>query len=679
MSLADDFVKQAGGVPAAPASAPSLAAQFMAQAQPTTADASTQTPWYQRAGGELARQLGLTARAGITGLTGLPAIVGNGVNGAINLGIDGVNSVADSNIPHLQMPTAVIQNALDAAGLPQPKNATERVVQDATGGMAGVGGTYKLGQSLMNASAPVAKAVGQTLTALPGNQVVSAASAGAAGEGAQEAGLNPAWQLGASLLGGVGGALGAGTVGSMLKTGKNVFFPEPGNTNNAAPAVQSVTGESPLPPSAEHAQTLADKTTANIANNPGADPQAAARLAEFQSLGMSPTLGQVTRDPGLFAQEQNWRGVSAGRPLLQKFNSQNQQLAQALKATAGSGATEYADSNTMMGALNDFDASLRSQIKQAYAAAKASTGKDLDVPMQGMAQDYAQVLKDFGKAVPDGVRKNFNSYGLGPNGKGMQTKVFTIDDAENLLKVINQNQGADPVANTALKQLSESIKSAVLSADDQGGVYAVPRQMAAARFSLLDSVPAFKAAVRGTTPPDTFASKFIINGNADDVAGLADILQGADPKAYKALQGQVGNKLQQSAFGQNLAGDKVFSPERYATVLRQQLGPDVLRSVYTPEQLNDLNTIGRVGAYINSEPAFSPVNRSNTGSAVLDMLSEVPLVGKGLSAVSKGAMISRALKGDIGGTGLMVPADQSRQMGVNAMVNALRTQPLQTP
>lgn len=652
-----------------------LAQQLSNDVNAPTPPPPPQAPWYERAANEGVRQLGLTARAGITGITGLPALVGDGLNTAVNYGIRGVNSLTDSKIPQLQMPSQMIQNAENAVGLPQPKNALERIVQDVSSAVAGTGGTYGLGKLIAASASPVIQSIGRTLTSLPGNQLVSAGAAGAAGGAAHELGLGPGWQIGASLLGGVGGSLTAGMAGSVIKNAKNVFSPEFGNPALAAPAVDTVAQTSGLPPTSDYAKTLAAKTASNISNNTNVDPHAAARLSDFQALGMSPTLGQVTREPSLFAQEQNWRGTEPGRPLLQKFNSQNQQLANALKSTANTGSTEYADSNTIMGALRNFDDSLNTQIRSAYKTAKNSTGADLNVPMQGMAQDYAQTLHDFGGKVPDGVRNNFESYGLGPNGKGTQTKVFTIEDAENLLKVINQNQSADPATNTALGKLGQSVKAAVASADDQGGVYADARRMAAQRFDLLDSVPAYKAAVRNTIAPDSFSSKYIINGNADEVAGLSNILKGADPKALKALQGQVGNKLQLSAFGQNMAGDKVFSPERYAHALNQQIGPDVLKSIYSPDQMNDLSTIGRVGAYINSEPAFSPVNRSNTGSAIIDMLSSAPLVGKAINSVTKNSMIAKALKGDISGTGLIVKPDQGAQMGTNALINGLRIQP----
>ena len=561
--------------------------------------------WISQAGDYAARQVGLTVRHGITGITGIPALIGNGLNTGINYGIQGVNSLAGTNIPQLQMPSSVIQQAETSAGLPEPKNGLERVVGDATSAMAGVGGTYKLGQALMGFASPAAQAVGQTLTSVPGNQIAAAGTAGASAGGAREAGLGPGWQLGAGLLGGVIGGVGSAALGPLAARASRYIMPQQANPAAAPAAVESVTSNTATPPSPEAAATLAQRTAAILSNSENADPMAAARLADFKALGMTPTLGQATRDPGLFAQEQNWRGMPAGKPILQRLSTQNSQLAQALGSVAGSGSGDLTDAKTVMASLKSADDALKTQVTQAYKDASASTGAQLDVPLQGVAQDYATVLQNFGDKVPSGVRNNFNALGLT---SGTQKKIFTVDDAENLLKVINQNQSTDPATNLALKQLSSSVKNAVLSADDQGGAFAPARALAAQRFALQDKVPALDAVVYGKIAPDNFVQRFIINGNADDVSGMAKVLQDS-PSGMKALQGQVGNKLQEAAFGQNMGGQKQFAPERYATVLNKTLGPDVLKSIYSPDQIDDLNTIGRVGAYINSTVTFFSSSR----------------------------------------------------------------------
>lgn len=152
---------------------------------------------------EIARQVGLTARAGATGLSSLPTMLGDALNSAVNYGIRGVNSAAGTNIPQLQMPSQVVQQGLNASGLPQPENATERVVQDVAGAMTGAGSQVALSRALGNAASPVVQSIGNQLAAAPAAQIVGAgASAGGSGA-AREGGAGASGQIAAGLAGAV--------------------------------------------------------------------------------------------------------------------------------------------------------------------------------------------------------------------------------------------------------------------------------------------------------------------------------------------------------------------------------------------------------------------------------------------------------------------------------------------
>jgi hypothetical protein len=661
-----DLALQALGHGAAQSSGSQADAALAALAGQAPTGQQDQTAW-EKYGGETGRQLGLTLRHAATGISGIPALVGDGLNTAINLGIGGVNSVAGTSIPKLQMPSQVIQADLSAAGLPAPRTTGERIVGGATSAMAGVGPFSAAGSLAQKSVDPLVRAIGSALKSAPGAQLASAAGAGTAGQGAAEAGANPYLSMLAAVLGGGAGGLGGYGASKVVKAAGREFFPSaleavaPGSVPTAAPkaaapAVEATAGSSPLPPSPAAAATLAQRTAANLTKAPGANPQAAARAADFGSLGMEGTLGQVSRDPALFAQEQNLRGTPTGSPLLYKFNGQNKQLGNALESVGGSGGTDYQAGKVIMPALQDLDNSMRQQVSAAYKAAEQSSGKSLNVPLQGVAQDYAAVMHNFGDKVPSGVRNNFEALGLT---SGSQKKVFTIDDAENLLKNLNANRTTDPATNLALDRLNQSVKQAILSADDQGGVFAGPRSMAKQRFDLHDQIPALadaannplnSAGYSSSMPFEKFAHTHVVNGNVDTVGALAQLLKQSAPAAFDELKGQIGNKLQSSAFGVNMAGDKVFRPEMYGKALKEQLGPDLLGRVYSPQELDDLFTIGRVGSYVNAHPAFAPVNTSNSGSAIVSLLSQVPAIGKHIGSAAERAMVAKLLRGDLGDT-----------------------------
>lgn len=667
MGWADELTA-AAATAAKPQGWASQLAQDAQSAQPPMAPSAPEKSWWEKniGGGELGRQVGLTVRHGITGITGLPAMVGDALNKGINLGIEGVNSAAGTHIPTLQMPTEIIQRAEDQA-LPKPANKLERIVGDATSAMAGTGPTMAAGNLLLKSSSPVANAVGATLRAAPANQVVASGTAGASGGAAREEGLGPGWQLAAALAGGTAGALGSAGLGSAVKAAgarlapKSTEWVAPGSTPTlatpaqAGPAVDSILADSVGTPSAQQTADLTDRTAALLNQAPTANPAAAARAADFRQLGIQPTLGQITRDQALYAQEHNLRGLSGvGDPLLQRFASQNEQLANLLRSTTGDAAEPYQAGQKLAEALKSFDDNMRTQVSDAYKAARQSSGAQLDVPLQGVAQDYADVLHNFGDKVPSGVRNNFEGLGLMT---GNQKKIFSVDDAENLLKVINANRSSDPATNKALDTLSASVKQAVLSADDQGGVFAQPRQLAAQRFALHEALPALKAASEGSVAPDDFVRKFVVNGKTDNLKAMADVLQQADPQALQMAKSQLGASLKKAAFGANPAGDKVFAPDRYAQAL-QSMGTEKLGALFSPDEVDQLQAVGRVGSYINSQPAYSPVNHSNTGAVLLDHAKDVPVVGKFIDTAAKRAFVARSLKADLADTAINRQPDQ---------------------
>lgn len=212
----------------------------------------------------IGRQVGLTARAGVTGATGLASM---GTNAAIS----GINSLFGTSIPQ-----ADVGATLSAIGLPQPENAVERVAQDVAGGMAGAGSMAQIGQSLaQNAVAPVTRAIGNQLGAGVGTQVASAATGTGAAGVAREEGVGPGGQLAAGLAGGL-----------------------------VAPAALYGAGAA---------------TRGLIRGGEQGRQTVARNLDEFQRAGTTPTLGQATERPILqgletvMSQSPGGAGVMAAR------------------------------------------------------------------------------------------------------------------------------------------------------------------------------------------------------------------------------------------------------------------------------------------------------------------------------------------------------------------------------
>lgn len=141
----------------------------------------------QRSMGEdLLRQIGLTARAGVSGVLGVPVMVGDALFGLA--GQPGRTSSA-------------LNSVLNRV-LPQPETATERVAGDIAGALAGAGGMAKAA-GMAAPSSDLAQRVATVFAEnVPAQLASSGAAAGASGV-TRESGGGPAAQLVAGLGAGV--------------------------------------------------------------------------------------------------------------------------------------------------------------------------------------------------------------------------------------------------------------------------------------------------------------------------------------------------------------------------------------------------------------------------------------------------------------------------------------------
>lgn len=181
-----------------------LASQFAPKQAPVPTQEPKKSSFWEEAG----RQLGLTARAGVSGIAGLPNIV---ADPAVAL----YNRLAGTNY---QLPSQALQATLTSMGLPEPKNRLERAVQAGASAMAGTGGQAQLAQMSGSAmAAPFTKELGQQLAAAG----MSGTAAQATSERAAEVGFSPAANVAATLAAGTLAGL-AGAKGARIATTEKV-------------------------------------------------------------------------------------------------------------------------------------------------------------------------------------------------------------------------------------------------------------------------------------------------------------------------------------------------------------------------------------------------------------------------------------------------------------------------
>lgn len=380
---------------------------------------------------------------------------------------------------------------------------------------------------------------------------------------------------------------------------------------------------------AAQVESLRQQVTAALSQGQKLDAAAALRKADFDAEKIVPTLGQVTRDPMQYAAEQNVRGVKgAGEKLTERLATGNQQLSAGIGAYGTNAAEAPVAASKLADALKNYDVGKRAAVTKEYSAARESTGKDLEIPMQGLAQDYADILHRYAEKVPGGVRNAFEDFGLG---KGKQTKVFTFEEADKLLKTINDNWS--PESKAALGELNRAVKNAASSVDASGGPFAPAVKLARERFAEHEAIPALRAAAAGKVD-DTFVNKYVINSRStEEVQKLAAVLKKEAPEAFQETRQQIGAHLSRAAFGENVAGDKAVAQESYNRALRN-IGTAKLNAFFEPNEVEQMKRLGRIASYQGSPPAASASNYSNTASALANLLR----AAGGILPIGKGSV-----------------------------------------
>jgi len=242
-------------------------------------------PKERTTGEEVARQLGLTARAATTGAAGLPVLAGDALNTLINLITGGVGKVTGAEIPRLQMPSQVLQRGMTQAGLPEAETKGEKVIQDITSAVSGVAApaalvqrAYQAGKTALTQPSAVQKFFTENLP-LQTSAAVGGAGASAAGREYADVGA--------------GGQLGLAMLGGMVA---------PGTATTAIPAAGRAVRETVRPFTEAGREVITGNVLRQLANQP--EP-AVRRMQEFQPQvpGYTPTTAQASRDVGLISAE----------------------------------------------------------------------------------------------------------------------------------------------------------------------------------------------------------------------------------------------------------------------------------------------------------------------------------------------------------------------------------------
>lgn len=239
---------------------------------------SEEKPVTRGYGEELGRQAGLTARAGIQGVTSLPNMFGNAVSGMYNAGSSALGSSS-------RLPTSTDSlNGLLDKFLPTPETKVERVANDVSTALASAGGAAKAATGLAGVPQAARSFFGNDLSAQLGAAGLGAGAAASAREG----GASPGAQLGLGLL-----------AGSIAPAGQTVA---------------QVVGKVPVSLASQFTRGGKESSVGAILNQfseaPSRTVSRLSREVPEYVPGSVPTAGQASLDRGLMAAENFVKGLA---------------------------------------------------------------------------------------------------------------------------------------------------------------------------------------------------------------------------------------------------------------------------------------------------------------------------------------------------------------------------------
>ena len=678
---ADWAARAANPAPSAPVPKADVTPSPAAVSQPNT----DQGLW-----GDLSRQVGLTARAGL-----------NAVGGTVGMFTNPVDMLLHK-ITGIQPTTAeqFTSQIADSLGLPQPKNATERVAGAVASGMASAGGITGLANAGANAVTGVGKAVLSALGTSPGMAVTSGGGAGAGGQIAQESGAGPIWRTAAAVAGGVIAPTVAGAVmrglpaiwnkATEAAANEKALWSGKGQTPAAeptsgapSPAIQALQNQGIEPasiPTRALTQIKQDVDAATKAGAPIAEDQIA-RVARAAKWNTQLTAAQITQDPALAQAEFNNEGLASAGKSIRDFKMANERgFMGAINDKIGSYQPTASDTvgtaEKTIGTLAKIDQGLKANVDDAYTVARSMVGNNTPVPLQPVASKLGQLYEEeginqLGVPVVSFLKKRGLLDASGAPA-GTQTQTFTVQDADLLRKVMNRNPA--PVTDPAALRTQGELRSAVNDAEgaladspDQIGTaaakaFAAARQAHAARMTLQEQVPALKAASQGADP-EKFMQSYLYGNNktatVENTQNLMDLLnKTGQTQTTNEIRADVGRQIKTAIQPRGqwqsdapLSGDaavKMLNNPVMQRKLQAVMGPDAADWNDAAQVASDLKFIpSRTHAQVSGNYAaigsLLEKMENKPASGTLGTLAEIgkgtPLVGPYVNRIAQSASI----------------------------------------
>lgn len=642
----------------------------------------------------IGHQLGLTARAGITGIASLPNMVGDALNGGINIGTSASNKYLGTSIPQLGMPSEATQNLMNMAGVSQPQNNTERGVQAAASAIAGVSPSVGLGKVLAGAASPTAQAIGTAMQQSPGMQMIGSAGSGGAASIAAQNGAGPIGQLAAALAGGAGALGVAGAAKSVygkatapndqsrliqaLRDRENNAAPEivkprvklniDGTTteiatpNNAPSAPQQFV---PLPTAPEGGMLNAQKQLDNIdlMRRIGLEDQRPSAITgdKFQG-GIEYENAKLSNPVGEVARAQINKEQSALKGFAGKIVSDTGASAQTPEAVGQSIKAP------MQGLSNYFD----TEVKKVYDAAEKTAGSMGKVEPKNINNlignnDFRESLLSSpnGTTLLGSIERQIKRFqGVPAAGEPLPQAPSTVNSAENLRKWLNSQWS--PGNSKLIGDVKEALDSDVANAGG-AGTFDQARALHALRRNTLDNPNGISKLLTEDGPnginqaiPDEHVASKLLGMPTGQFQHIVDTLRNLPPEladqgkqAIAEIRAALAKKVYSAGdSGGTQNGPSVWNASNVTKELNAQKSK--MQIIFHPEQLKDFETLHDAGHVLQVPMAYKGAAAQGYNYLQSGAINGLPVAGAGIGAYlggplgsATGAGIAGAVRGAV--------------------------------
>lgn len=640
---------------------------------------------------DIPRQIGLTARYGLEGMGQIADIGAEPIRGLLNIGGERFNHSA----------AQLASKAADAVGLPSPQGANERVIGDAARLVAGAGGMAAgMGRAAAQAAPGVTQNVMKLLAANPGAQTAGAAGAGLAGGSVREAGGGSAEQFGAAVLGGIAGGLIPGAAMAAGSKVTQALTPKAVQLERADQQISLILNRSGIDWSQvpeRIKQGMRQEVSDALSTGQQLSPDALRRLLVFRRAEVTPTVGQLTQDPGMISREKNLSktGANSTSPALQTLPAlENRNVLALLRQLDEAGAAPQQGAAMRAGSaginsLSSVIDSNKRNIGSLYGQARDTSGRSLPLEGGTFTRRANELLdqNNVGSFLPPDLVKKMNAIAAGEY-------PLTVDVAEQLKtsagniargaadgnvrravglfrQALDETplQGQAPVNPGNLPAAPGTVPPSVGAGQESIAAFNAARKANREWMARVEANPALAAVVDGVEP-DKFVQRFVI-GDGASAANVQSLRDELDPGAVQQMRAYLIRHLKDKATG----GDEdiaKFGGKTYRDALRAL--ESKLPAFFSKAEIEKLRDIGDAAKYMQSQPAGSAVNNSNSGALVigrgLDMIEaagrKLPIVGDSITGVIQGMQQRQ----------VMAPRNALLQFGPDRSKAAARMNPL---